>query len=327
MTPREPDRGEGGLARSGPSSRRPPSLDYDFGRTPEELRGREMVWRRGSESRLRLPVKASVALVAVGLALIAAGCGGDDNDDGEATQSRPPPKLVDATAIEGGSARQRKIVRAVVDGMQKTTLTRIEFGKVGAGKGGPRRGVAIAFTTVPGSSVRRQWEEWIVTGALSRRLDAAGLPAEVQATGREGSFTARPKLRGQPDPRPLSRRQEATVVRGLRKAARRSGGDVVRLEVHRPYGAAIALTLAAKSPARFLKTNLRALLTKVGVHRQRLEGIYLAVLDEDKKLALEWGSWTRNRAGSYWVRRDLANCSPIRQSEPPGTEPPPACPA
>ena len=41
-----------------------------------------MVWRRGSESRLRLPVKASVALVAVGLALIAAGCGGDDKDDG-----------------------------------------------------------------------------------------------------------------------------------------------------------------------------------------------------------------------------------------------------
>jgi hypothetical protein len=287
-----------------------------------------MGWKvHGFESRLRLSVKVSVALAAVGFALVAAGCGGDDNDDGEATQSRPPPKLVNSTAVEGGSARQRKLLRQVVGGMRKTTLTRIEFGKVGAGKGGARRGVAIAFTTVPGSSVRRQWEEWIVTGALSRRLDAAALPAEVRATGREGSFTARPKLRGQPDPRPLSRRQEATVVRGLRKAARRSGGDVVRLEVHRPYGVAVALTLAAKSPARFLKTNFRTFLASVGVHRGRLEGIYLAVLDEDKKIALEWGSWTRNRAGAYWVRRELANCSPIRQSEPPGTEPPPACPA
>jgi hypothetical protein len=288
-----------------------------------------MVWRsRGSESRLRLLPKACFVVVAVGLALAAAGCGGDDNDDGEATQSRRPPKLVNATVVEGGSARQRKLLRGAVSGMRKTTLTRIEFGKVGATrKGDAARGVAIAFTTVPGPSVRRQWEAWIVTGALSRRLDAAGLPAEVHATAREGSFTALPRLRGQPDPRPLSRRQEATVVRGLRKAARRSGGDVVRLEIHRPYGAAVALTLAAESPARFLKTRFRTLLSRVGVHRQRLEGIYLAVLDKERELALEWGSWTRNRAGVYWVRRDLANCSPIRQSEPPGTEPPPRCPA
>jgi hypothetical protein len=51
-----------------------------------------------------------------------------------------------------------------------------------------------------------------------------------------------------------------------------------------------------------------------------------ATVDGERKLALEWGSWTRNRAGAYWARRDLANCSPIRQSDPPGTEPPPACP-
>jgi hypothetical protein len=271
-------------------------------------------------------VKASVALVATGLALAAAGCGGDDDDEATATESRRPPKLVNTTVVEGGSTRQRRLLRRVVGGMRTTTLKRIEFVRAPR-KGDARRPAAIAFTTVPGPSVRRQWEEWIVTGAFSRSLDAARLPAEVQATGREGSFTARPKLRGQPDPRPLSRRQEATVIRGLRNAARRSGGDVVRLEVHRPYGVAVALTLAAKSPARFLKTNLRTLLTRMGVHRQRLEGIYLAVLDEERKLALEWGSWTRNRAGVYWVRRDLANCSPIRQSDPPGTEPPPACPA
>jgi hypothetical protein len=66
---------------------------------------------------------------------------------------------------------------------------------------------------------------------------------------------------------------------------------------------------------------------KLDVHRPRLEGFYLAVLDEDRRLAVEWGSWTRNPAGSYWVRRDLANCSPIRQSEPPGAKPPPDCPA
>jgi hypothetical protein len=271
-------------------------------------------------------VKAFFALVATSLALAAAGCGGDGDD--EATEGRRAPKLVDPTIVEGGPPRQRALLRRVVGGMRKTTLKRIELGQVDAARQGDgRRPVAITFTAVPGPSVRRQWEEWIVTGAFSRSLDAAGLPAEVQATGGAGSFTARPKLRGQRDPRPLSRRQEAAVVRGLRNAARRSGGDVIRLEVHRPYGAAVVLSLATDDAARFLKTNLRPLLTSLDVHRQRLEGIYLAVLGEDGTLALEWGSWTRNRAGAYWVRRDLANCSPIRQTEPPGSEPPPACPA
>jgi hypothetical protein len=280
---------------------------------------------RGFESRLRLSVKASFALVATGVALAAAACGGDDND--EATENRRPPKLIGATVVEGGSPRQRRLLRRSVAGMQRTTVKRIEFGRAAAPrKGEARPGVAITYTTVPGRSVRRQWEEWIVAGALSRRLLAAGLPAAVQATGRDGVFTARPKLSGQPDPQPLSRRQEAKVVRGIRTAAKRSGGDVVRLEVHRPYGVAVALSLASTNPARFLKTKLRALLTNLGVHRPRLEGMYLAVLDERRRLALEWGSWTRNPAGSYWVRRDLADCSPIAQSAPPGTKKPPECP-
>jgi hypothetical protein len=271
-------------------------------------------------------VKASVALVATGVALAAAGCGGDD-DNNEATESRPAPKLGNTTVVEGGSPRQRKLLRSVVRGMEKTTVKRIEFGRAAATrKGDARAAVIVSFTTAPGRSARRQWEQWIVTGAFSRRLDAAGLPAEVQASGRDGAFTARPKLRGQPDPQPLSRRQEAMVVRRIRNAAKRSGGNVVRVEVHRPYGVAVAVSVAPKNPARFLKTRLRELLTKLGAHRRRLEGIYLAVLDRDRRLALEWGSWTRNPAGAYWVRRDLADCSPIAQSEPPGAEPPPSCP-
>jgi hypothetical protein len=68
------------------------------------------------------------------------------------------------------------------------------------------------------------------------------------------------------------------------------------------------------------------LIRRLDSHRRGLEGIYLAVLDERRRLALEWASWTRNPAGSYWVRHDLADCSPIEQSAPPGAEPPPPCP-
>jgi hypothetical protein len=205
--------------------------------------------------------------------------------------------------------------------MQKTTLTRIALRREANGGG-----VAISVASAPGPSVRAQWDAWIVAGAFSRRLHAADLPAQVLSTIRTGAFVARPTVRRQPDPRPLSRGQQAAVVRAIRQAAKQTGGDAVRLQVHRPYGVAIVLSLRTEDPARFLKEKLRPLQGKLEVHRKRLEGIYFAVLDANRRLAVEWGSWTRNPAGSYWVRRDLANCSPIRQSEPPGTKPPPPCP-
>jgi hypothetical protein len=251
-----------------------------------------------------------------------------DDDDEEAAPGRTPPKLVESTAVTGGLPRERALLRRVLRGMEKTTLTRTVIGPV-QGRREIERGAAvpIAFTLAAGGpSVRRQWEQWIVAGAFSRRLDQAGLSAEVDASDPKGAFTARPKVTGQPNPGPLSRRDERAVVQAIRGAAKRSGGDVVRLEVHRPYGAAVALTVATEDPASFLKDRLRPLIEGVDRQRRRLEGIYVAVLDGQRQLVLEWGAWTRNPAGSYWVRRDLANCSPIEQSEPPGAEEPPPCP-
>jgi hypothetical protein len=272
-------------------------------------------------------VKASAAFVAIGLALAAAGCFGDDDDE-QTAQGRAPLMLVENTVVEGGPRRERALLLRTVGGMEKTALTRIRIGPLqGRREGDGGAAVPVAFTPVRGASVRRQWDEWIVAGGFSRRLLAAGLPAQVDGADAEGGFTARPRLRGQPDPQPLSRRQEQTLVKAIRTAARRSGGEDVRLEVHRPYGTAVALSLATQEPAVFLKSKLRGLLENLERHRPRLEGLYLGVLDDRGMLALEWASWTRNPAGSYWVRHDLANCSPIEQSAPPGAEPPPDCPA
>jgi hypothetical protein len=276
------------------------------------------------ELRPSRSVKPSVLVVAIGLALAAAGCFGDDDN---AATSRDQLKLVENTAVTGGSRRERRLLQRTVGGMKTTSLTRITIGPVqGRRKTDSGAAVPLSFTPVPGPSVRRKWDEWIVAGAFSRRLAAAGLPAEVDGADREGGFTARPKLKGQPDPKPLSRAQEAALVKAIRNAAKASGEEIAMLEVHRPYGAAVAVSVASDDPASLLKNKLRGLLAKVDVLRKRAEGVYLAVLDQDRRLALEWASWTRNPAGSYWVRRDLADCSPISQSEPPGTEPPPDCP-
>jgi hypothetical protein len=211
--------------------------------------------------------------------------------------------------------------------MDRTTLTRISIGPLrGRRSGDAGAAVPIAFTSVAGASLRRRWDQWIVAGAFSRRLLAAGLPTEVDGADREGGFTARPRLPRQPDPQGLSRRREARIVNAIRTAVRRSGARLVRLELHKPYGTAVALSVSTQEPASFLKTKLRSLMENLDRHRPRLEGLYLGVLDGRDRLALEWASWTRNPAGSYWVRPDLADCSPIQQTPPPGAELPPDCP-
>lgn len=279
------------------------------------------------------PSVKALAVLAAGLALAAAGCsgGGDDEPqaagDGDrptqaAVRGRVPPKLVASTALNGGSADERQLLRRVMDGMDETALERIEIARAAGGDAA----VAIEFTPVSGPTARRQWDEWIVAGALSRRLAAAGGPAVVSASDGNTEFSARPTVRGNPDPRPLSADREQAILKAIRTAVKRSGADLVGLEAHRPYGVAIALSVSTDDPAGFLKEKLRPLITALDAHRPRLEGIYLAVLEDRRRVVLEWGSWTRNPAGTFWVRRDLANCSPIRQSEPPGTPPPPDCP-
>jgi hypothetical protein len=279
----------------------------------------------GTICRLRLVLKLSAVLIGIALALAAAGCGGDDEEP--QAKGRVPAKVVSSTAVRGGSQRERALLQTTLRGMQKTTLARVVIGSPAARRGNDAA-VPVAFTHVPGGpTVRRQWDEWIVAGAFSRRLEAAGLPAEVSGTAPRGAFVARPKLPKKPDPQPLGRGRETTILKAIRRAATRSGGKVAGLEVHRPYGVAVALSLATDDPATFLKKQLRPLMARLDNNRQQLEGLYLAVLDERRLLALEWGTWTRNPAGLYWVRHDLANCSPIRQSGPPGADPPPACPA
>ena len=278
-------------------------------------------------------MKLPTILVAIGIALAAVGCAGDDDDGGAegtttaAAESRPVPELVTATVVEGGSTRERSLLREVVAGMEDTSLREIAIQPAAQRReveGG--RAMAITFTTIPAATIRRQWDQWIVSGAFSRRLLAADLPAEVDAQDDRGAFVARPRLKGKPDPQPLPKARDAAIVKALRNSAAKAKVEVVTLEVHRPYGTAIALSLAPDDTVAFMKSELRPFLERLDAHRPRLEGVYVAVLDEERQLALEWASWTRNPAGVYWVRRDLANCSPIRQSEPPGTEPPPACP-
>jgi hypothetical protein len=290
--------------------------------------------RSGFESRFGHATALRSLVLGIGIVLAAVGCSlGDSGEDPvegtapTALERRTVPTFVKATAVKGGSIREKSLLQDAIDGMESTSLKKIVIsGPAARRKTDGGRVIALQFTSIPAETARRQWDAWVVTGAFSRRLLAAGLPAEVDAKDDGGAFTARPRLKGTPDPKPLPPAREAAIVKALRRAATKAKAEVVTLEVHRPYGVAIALSLAPADTGHFLKTQLRPFFETLDAHRSRLEGIYLAVLDGERELALEWGSWTRNPVGVYWVRRDLASCSPIRQSDPPGTPPAPACP-
>jgi len=273
-------------------------------------------------------VKLLTAVVTTASLLSATACSGGDGQERPDPQGRAAPRLVQRIAVEGGSEVELDLLRDVADGMAATTLTRATISPLeGRRRLDGESVVGLSFATVKGLTARRQWDEWIVAGAYSRRLLEADLAAVVDGSDARGAFTAQPRVEGSPDPEPLGESDERALLQLVRAAATESGAALTRLDVHRPHGLALALSLAPDEPAVFLRDGLRPLLDALEAHRADLEGLYLAVLDDRRRLVLEWGAWNRNPAGTYWVRRDLADCSPIRQSEPPGTEPPPPCPA
>jgi hypothetical protein len=104
-------------------------------------------------------------------------------------------------------------------------------------------------------------------------------------------------------------RRLAPVRRKLAAATIASGGRVVRLAVRRGPTPAPELVIAAAHPARYLKHRLQRLLLLL----RDDHNLYLAVIDEQGRPALEWSlsGDTNPNHGSLYVRPGLERCSPI----------------
>jgi hypothetical protein len=135
-------------------------------------------------------VKLTTNLIAIAIGLAVAGCAGDGDETAATTattaaiERRAVPALVESTVVEGGSAREQDLLRTALGGMEKSSVREITIAPAATRReteGG--RAIAVTFTTIPAATIRRQWDEWIVAGAFSRRLLAADLPAEWRCTG------------------------------------------------------------------------------------------------------------------------------------------------
>jgi hypothetical protein len=129
-------------------------------------------------------VKASAAVVAIGLACVVAGC---SDDDEETPQGREQPSLMAEIAVQGGSRRERDLLRTVARGMDRTTLQSISIGPVTGRRKADFGGTAVpvAFTATPGA-------ERAASGSSRGRSAAACsrpvcLPRSTQAPAREHS--------------------------------------------------------------------------------------------------------------------------------------------
>jgi hypothetical protein len=268
----------------------------------------------------------TVAVVAAGLALVAAGCfGGGDSDE---PLGRKPPQLFQSTDVSGGPRLERTLLRLAVRAMSPSTLRGVTIRPLAVRRrADPQAEVEIDFDVPRRPTVRRGWDAMMVGGGFSRRLLAAGRPAVVDTEAPEGGFIAKPRVQREPDPRPLPPVEEAALMSRVRGAVEASGAEIARLQLGRPYGPALALVLSVDDPASFLENDLGLLLRRLGLFRPRLEGLYIGVLDGDGRLVLEVGTWTRNPVSRYWVRRDLEACSPVVHfSHLEGAPPPPPCP-
>ena len=118
-------------------------------------------------------------------------------------------------------------------------------------------------------------------------------------------------------------RRLAKVHEQLANAIRASGGEIVRLAVRRAMEPAPEIVIATGNPARYLRHRLLGVLRLMRADHN----VYLAVVDQSGRIALEWavnGDKTPN-SGSLYVRPALEACSPISASG--NIAQPPRCPA
>jgi hypothetical protein len=245
-------------------------------------------------------------------AAVLAGCAGSHHTTTRAT-----------LAINGGSALERKIMRQVIERLAPRTI-----GSVTIRESLHPAAIDLSMTHLPWrtSRVRPLWEDWIVAAAFARRL-VHGKPRPT-VTLAESDFADRiwPRPEQNPDPKPLSPARAASVADDFRRTSLQTGARVLEARVGRPYGLAPSVTLSVRDPARFLRYKLGALLDSLNRGRNRYEGSYLGIVDSNGRVVLETGGSTRVQAGSYWVRRDLDNCSPIVHLGSPSRAQPPRCP-
>ena len=256
----------------------------------------------------------TLACATVGVALaLAAGCGGGQSGG--------------SVAITGGDADQRTLLRSIVDGMAPTAVRRVALRNVGV-VGLPDGGWVELRAQPPSNSgrtsLRAQWESFLIAGAFRDRSAGRGL-GDVRYI--DGTLIAGGSAGPSPSPKTPSVPERMGIARVVAEAAAAERASVEAVELLAPAGPAVALTVQVDDPATFLAHRLGPMLGRWWTS-PRLEGGYLIVEDAVGRVLLEKYVSRRIQAGGSRIRPDLAGCDPTAHIwGNPNVEPPPSCPA
>jgi len=240
------------------------------------------------------------------LLLGGAGCGGSaPAEESFAGQSAPP---VERTRIAGALPAEGRVLRAILDELGPTRISRIGIKPINRLRLGHLPPGSVMLTVSAGTSLRGSWETHLVVG----RYTAEAWRLHLRKPGRlhvgDGTTGARPV-----------RLSHVRVDLAAARAVLRNA-NARFVEVRRPFGA-LVLTVRTAHPAAFLEHDGKRFLRSLGPR----PSTYWAV--EDAAGAVVWATgWLTSGVGMLTSRPELEACGPVTSLGTLGPGPPP-CPA
>jgi hypothetical protein len=227
--------------------------------------------------------------------------------------------------IEGASSEQRRLLEEILASMESTRIPRIvirpfvETSEEGDVPLPGDHGDEIFVDTGRGFD-RGHWEAELLAVAFARRSKASRLRKVACFAFSDGAKTLE---WAPPAVEPLT----AEALARFESDAVRAAGDsrLESFDVLRPQGHAVALAIQVDEPHAFLRLRSREFLESVAAWRERCDGIYGEIRDEQPRAALTFG-WFRH-GGFSSIRPDVECCAPfLGMSHPIDWQGPPPCP-
>jgi hypothetical protein len=253
---------------------------------------------------------------ATALVFLLAGCGTSmkSSPGDEPTLVNVPPNDV-STQIVGAFAQQKELLLSALAGVGDRRIARITVAKADA-EWGVADGIGLDFTPRSGAAddLRMSWEAQLVGDAFAQRSRELGL-APVAYISIPGSSSGLGE--GRP---PVTEKEARAFVERLKAEAERAGAKVREVELLKPLGYAVAVTVEVSDPATFLDQRAPDMFKRLGKPPPDYD---LRFVDSNGGVVSE--NWNAGSGGSVWVRGDLEGCSPYLVSHPVMYDPP-ACP-
>jgi hypothetical protein len=226
-----------------------------------------------------------------------------------------------AIALEGGTEKQRELLRSILAGLGESTVEAIgiedrvddfaEHASLGlvpsAEEIEESRGTAVRLVQPSRPSIRASWEIRLVAAAFRTRSAELGLERVVTLHSGDGSTT----LNFTPELTPPLDVEQVERIRGeLTTVVHDAGGDLTELTILRPAGHAWALSVRVAEPHAFLRQQFRSMFDALepwveACGRQR----YIEICDREPHPALVSAQYAYGGMSS--VRHDVSCCSPF----------------